>query len=135
MRDVVVCIPGITGSVLRKDGRDIWNISGGALLSALTTLGRSIAELSVRLGAGPVRRLVVPSPERMGDLLKVISRHTKWDGDSDTRVKICGEEVHDRRRGPPWREGWTARQSSDLVAPPHRESGWRKKKQFSRQRD
>ncbi len=40
MRDVVVCIPGITGSVLRKDGRDVWNISGGALLSALTTLGR-----------------------------------------------------------------------------------------------
>ena len=28
MRDVVVCIPGITGSVLRKDGRDVWNISG-----------------------------------------------------------------------------------------------------------
>ena len=32
MRDVVVCIPGITGSVLRKDGRDVWNISGGALI-------------------------------------------------------------------------------------------------------
>ena len=35
MRDVVVCIPGITGSVLRKDGRDVWNISGGAVFSAL----------------------------------------------------------------------------------------------------
>ena len=30
MRDVVVCLPGITGSVLQKDGRDVWNISGGA---------------------------------------------------------------------------------------------------------
>ena len=39
MRDVFVCLPGITGSVLRKDGRDVWNISGGALLNALTTLG------------------------------------------------------------------------------------------------
>jgi hypothetical protein len=43
MRDVVICIPGITGSVLQKEGRDIWNISGGALISALTTLGRDLA--------------------------------------------------------------------------------------------
>ena len=47
MRDVVVCIPGITGSVLRKDGRDVWNISGGALINALTTLGRSIDDLKL----------------------------------------------------------------------------------------
>ena len=42
MRDVLVCLPGIAGSVLRKDGRDIWNTSGGALFSALATLGGSI---------------------------------------------------------------------------------------------
>jgi pimeloyl-ACP methyl ester carboxylesterase len=47
MRDVIVCLPGITGSVLRKDGRDIWNISGGALLSALTSLGGSIGDLKL----------------------------------------------------------------------------------------
>ena len=45
MRDVFVCLPGITGSVLRKDGRDIWNMSGGALFRALTTLGGSIRDL------------------------------------------------------------------------------------------
>jgi hypothetical protein len=52
MRDVFVCLPGITGSVLRKDGRDIWNMSGGALFSALTTLGGSIRDL--RLEDDPV---------------------------------------------------------------------------------
>jgi pimeloyl-ACP methyl ester carboxylesterase len=45
MKDVIVCIPGITGSVLRKDGKDVWNISGGAFLNALTSLGKSIGQL------------------------------------------------------------------------------------------
>jgi len=44
-RDVFVCVPGITGSVLRKDGRDLWNISGGAVFHALATLGGSIRDL------------------------------------------------------------------------------------------
>jgi pimeloyl-ACP methyl ester carboxylesterase len=47
MRDVVVVLPGITGSVLRKDGRDIWNVSGGAVLGALLSLGRNIKELAL----------------------------------------------------------------------------------------
>jgi hypothetical protein len=47
MRDVVICLPGITGSVLKKDGRDVWNVSGGALLSALSTFGRSIGDLKL----------------------------------------------------------------------------------------
>src|SRR5262245_1962886 len=47
MRDVVVCLPGIMGSVLQKDGRDIWNISGGAVINALTTLGHSITDLEL----------------------------------------------------------------------------------------
>ena len=47
MPDVVVCIPGITGSVLRKDNKDVWNISGGAALNALRTLGGSIQDLKL----------------------------------------------------------------------------------------
>jgi pimeloyl-ACP methyl ester carboxylesterase len=47
MPDVIVCIPGITGSVLRKDGRDVWNISGGAVLNALRTLGGDLKELKL----------------------------------------------------------------------------------------
>ena len=47
MPDVIVCIPGITGSVLRKDGRDIWNISGSAVFNALRTLGGNLQDLKL----------------------------------------------------------------------------------------
>jgi pimeloyl-ACP methyl ester carboxylesterase len=49
--DVVVLLPGITGSVLRKDGKDVWAPSGGAVLNALLTLGNDIKEL--KLGDDP----------------------------------------------------------------------------------
>lgn len=45
MRDVVVVLPGIIGSVLQKNGRDAWAVSGGAGLRALFTLGGSIQDL------------------------------------------------------------------------------------------
>ncbi len=47
MPDVIVTIPGITGSVLRKDNRDIWNISGSAVFNALRTLGNDLQELKL----------------------------------------------------------------------------------------
>jgi hypothetical protein len=47
MRDVIVCIPGITGSVLRKNDKDVWNISGGAVLNALRSLGGSVKDLKL----------------------------------------------------------------------------------------
>lgn len=47
MRDVVVLLPGITGSVLAKNGRDVWAVSGSSALSALLTLGDSIRELAL----------------------------------------------------------------------------------------
>ncbi len=47
MRDIVVCLPGIMGSVLQKDGVDVWNISGNALLSALRTFGNSIQDIKL----------------------------------------------------------------------------------------
>ncbi|HZG36945.1 MAG TPA: hypothetical protein VEY87_14010 [Gaiellaceae bacterium] len=47
MPDVIVCIPGITGSVLRKNGRDVWNVSGGAVLNALRSLGGSMQDLKL----------------------------------------------------------------------------------------
>jgi hypothetical protein len=42
MRDVVICLPGVTGGVPRKDGRDVWNISGSAL--SATALGSGAVE-------------------------------------------------------------------------------------------
>jgi hypothetical protein len=47
MPDVIVCIPGITGSVLRKNNRDVWNISGSAVFNALRSLGGSIKDLEL----------------------------------------------------------------------------------------
>jgi hypothetical protein len=45
---VVVLLPGITGSVLQKDGVDVWAPSGKAIAKALFSLGGSLQDL--RLG-------------------------------------------------------------------------------------
>ena len=47
MRDVIVLLPGITGSVLQRNGRDVWAVSGSSALNALLTLGDSIRELAL----------------------------------------------------------------------------------------
>lgn len=59
MKDVVVLLPGITGSVLAKDGKDVWAITPGAALRALFSLGRSIHDL--RLDEDP------PDVDDLGD--------------------------------------------------------------------
>lgn len=46
--DVVVVLPGITGSVLRKDGKDIWAISGQAISKAVLSLGESLDQLLLK---------------------------------------------------------------------------------------
>jgi len=45
MRDVVILLPGIMGSVLQRHGKDVWAISGTAISRALITTGGSIADL------------------------------------------------------------------------------------------
>lgn len=45
MRDVVVLVPGITGSVLQKDGKDLWALSGSAFFDVLKSLGRNLDAL------------------------------------------------------------------------------------------
>ena len=41
------CCLGIMGSVLEKDGRDVWALSGGSIVSAIRTLGGSIGGLTL----------------------------------------------------------------------------------------
>jgi hypothetical protein len=43
--DVLVILPGITGSVLQKDGKDVWAISGQAISRAVWSLGDSLQQL------------------------------------------------------------------------------------------
>jgi pimeloyl-ACP methyl ester carboxylesterase len=52
VKDIIVIIPGITGSALATrgasgDSRDIWSISGGALWNYLSSFGRSLDSLRV----------------------------------------------------------------------------------------
>ncbi len=45
--DVVVVIPGISGSVLAKDGKEIWGTSSGAIWRAISSGGDSIKSLAL----------------------------------------------------------------------------------------
>jgi hypothetical protein len=47
MRDIVVLLPGIMGSVLRKDEVDLWAISGQAAWGALKSSGNSFQQLKL----------------------------------------------------------------------------------------
>jgi len=68
MGDVVVLLPGILGSVLTRDGKEVWAPSPGAIGRALWTLGRSVKSLQLDddpwetddLGDGVVATRVMP---------------------------------------------------------------------------
>ena len=47
LNDVVVVVPGILGSTLQRDGRDVWAPSGAGVLGALRTFGRSVTSLTL----------------------------------------------------------------------------------------
>jgi pimeloyl-ACP methyl ester carboxylesterase len=70
MGDVIVLLPGILGSVLARDGRDVWAVSPGAAWRAIRSLGHSADALELHgddpsiddLGDG------VTAPRMMPDL-------------------------------------------------------------------
>src|SRR5438105_3729287 len=47
MRDIVILLPGLTGSILQRDGKDIWAPSGQAIYSALTSQGAALRQLKL----------------------------------------------------------------------------------------
>lgn len=47
MSDIIVLLPGILGSVLQKNGKDVWGLSAGAFFNALWNLGANIQELAI----------------------------------------------------------------------------------------
>ena len=47
MGDVVVLLPGILGSVLARDKKDVWAVNGCAALRALLSLGKNIKQLEL----------------------------------------------------------------------------------------
>ncbi len=47
MMDMVVILPGIMGSILQKDGIDLWNVSGQAIWQVVKSLGNRLDELKL----------------------------------------------------------------------------------------
>ena len=75
MTDVVVLLPGITGSVLRDSrGRDLWAPTAGTAARALITLGRSLADLELRdedADDGVTAPLMIPDLHLIPGLWKI----------------------------------------------------------------
>jgi hypothetical protein len=53
IRDVVILLPGITGSTLEKNGKELWGASGGAVWRAIRSLGGSLEELELPASGDP----------------------------------------------------------------------------------
>ncbi len=89
MRDVVVVLPGITGSVLQKDGKDVWNVTGGSVLRALLSLGQNVKDLALTDDPPDVDDLGdgVTAPKVMRDI-HLIPGLWKIDGYSKTLTFI-----------------------------------------------
>ncbi|MEB3357710.1 MAG: hypothetical protein VKK04_13360 [Synechococcales bacterium] len=47
MKDLIIILPGITGSVLQKDGKDLWAVSGQAFWQFLTRAGKAVQSLKL----------------------------------------------------------------------------------------
>ncbi len=79
MPHVIVLLPGITGSVLQKDGRDIWALSGGAVLRGLLHLGGNFNDLALSedppdeddLGDGVTAPSLIPDTHLVPGLWKI----------------------------------------------------------------
>jgi pimeloyl-ACP methyl ester carboxylesterase len=79
MGDVVVMLPGITGSVLTKDGKDVWAPTAGAVVGALLSLGKNVKSLALKedppdvddLGDGVVATRVMPDIHLIPGLWKI----------------------------------------------------------------
>ncbi|MFD9210510.1 hypothetical protein ACFVZM_30025 [Streptomyces sioyaensis] len=77
--DLLILLPGITGSVLKKDGADIWAPTPGAAFNALRTLGNSVTSLALKdddwhapdLGDGIVADRLVPDLHTLPGLWKI----------------------------------------------------------------
>nr|MDJ0572732.1 lecithin--cholesterol acyltransferase [Pleurocapsa sp. MO_192.B19] len=48
MNDLVVILPGITGSVLQKDGKDLWGASSQAIFDIVISGGKNLQQLKLK---------------------------------------------------------------------------------------
>jgi hypothetical protein len=52
MRDVIVVLPGVLGSVLVKNDQEVWGASGQSVIGNLVTFGRALKSLKLEPGVG-----------------------------------------------------------------------------------
>lgn len=52
IKDVVVLLPGLLGSVLKRDGKEIWGLSGSAIFRALFSGAGSVKSLTLKSDSG-----------------------------------------------------------------------------------
>ncbi|WP_327207983.1 lipase/acyltransferase domain-containing protein [Rhizobium johnstonii] len=73
LNDMIVMLPGISGSVLQKGGRDVWAVSGQAAWRALTSGGRSLQDLRLEGGEpdGIVATRVIADAHIVPGLVKI----------------------------------------------------------------
>lgn len=79
LRDVVIVLPGITGSVLQKDGKEVWGVSSQAAWGALTSLGGTLEALALAgddpdlddLGDGIRASRLMPDAHLIPGLVKI----------------------------------------------------------------
>ena len=48
MNDLVVILPGITGSVLQKDGKDLWGASARAIFDIVISGSKNLQQLKLK---------------------------------------------------------------------------------------
>ncbi len=135
--DVIVLLPGITGSVLQRDGKDVWAISGGAAVQALTSLGKSIKRLELHgddpdaddLGDGVTAPRIIPDAHLIPGLWKIdgygkVSKTIKAEFDVTPGVNFFefpydwrrDNRVHARRlarESHGWLKAWRERSGND----------------------
>lgn len=64
MKDLVVILPGVMGSILQKDGKDLWNVSDQAIWQVVSSLGDRLNDLKLAAddpNGGDIEDGIVPT--------------------------------------------------------------------------
>jgi pimeloyl-ACP methyl ester carboxylesterase len=98
MSDVVVLLPGILGSVLQRDGKDVWAFTPGAAGKALLSLGGSIRDLRLEDDPPDVDDLGdgVTAPRLMSDVHLIPGL---WKIDGYSKIAAAIEASFEVERG------------------------------------
>jgi hypothetical protein len=101
MRDVIVVVPGILGSVLVKDGREVWGASADSAVGNLVTFGRALKELKLAPGTEHGDPKDGVSSPRLMPRLGIIptfwkvdgyGRFTEWLSQRFTLTSVAGDQ-------------------------------------------